>query len=55
MNSVVTTIKTLKPAEHFSEMRVYTIWAYIEAYMATLGGVTEGSLTHKKGVRISKS
>ena len=36
MNSVVTTIKTLKPAENFSEMRVYTIWAY----MATLGGVT---------------
>ena len=33
MNSVVTTIKT---AENFSEMRVYTMWAY----MATLGGVT---------------
>ena len=26
---------TLKPAEHFSEMRVYTIWAR----MTTLGGV----------------
>ena len=27
---------TLKPAENFSEMHVYTIWAR----MATLGGVT---------------
>ena len=32
---------TLKPAENFSEMRLYTIWAC----MVTLGGVTQPTNT----------
>ena len=34
--SLIKELLTLKPAENFLELRVYTIWAH----MATLGGVT---------------